>query len=162
MNYIDNLYTRNIVITLIMFFIFQGIQVDGFAQQNTLDDKKVFLYYVKVHHLNNNDDMFLKYLRLFKNDEFNLYRNDEFNYSKFYNKNKSEYLVELNNLDFNSKYSVSKNIKLGEYNFANKSFPLDNVYFNYFGDLNHIYSPTWPLKLVRVVVFNSLQLNMKL
>jgi antitoxin component YwqK of YwqJK toxin-antitoxin module len=146
----------------ILLLSIQFIQNNCSAQQNTIDNKKVYLYYIKVNHSSNNNDLFLKYLKLFKKDEYNLYKNDEFSYSKFINDSKTEYLTAINNLDFNTKFTLTNNIQIGEYNFGKNSFPLDNDIPKYFGNLNTIYNPAWPLKDVRVAVFNSQHLDMEL
>lgn len=136
-----------------MAFI-QHIPSNCHAQQNTINDKNVLLYFMKVNNYSLDDQFFVSYLKITKQREFNLYQNDEFGYSKFYNSSKTEYSNDLANLDFTTRFVITKIIDIGGYDFQKKSFPLFIEYSEYFGQLN----PTSRLpynKNISAEVFNS-------
>jgi len=110
----------NLFLVLIVFF--QAIQFNCHAQQNIINDKKVLLYFMKVNNYSTTDGWFRAYLEITKPREYNQYQNDEFGYSKFVNDSKTEYSNDLKNLDFTTRFSISKIIDIGAYDFQKKWF----------------------------------------
>ncbi|MCW3105742.1 MAG: uncharacterized protein JWQ09_248 [Segetibacter sp.] len=140
------------------------------AQQNTIDDKKLFLYYVKVNHYGEDRTMFEKYLRTIKAREFNINKNDEFGYSKFYSESKTEYAKDLETLDFSIRFEKTKLVEVGAYNFDTKSFPLRTGYADllnenekdFFGELFRLNPYSQGLPGLRTSIFNSSPLELKM
>lgn len=150
-------------IPFFLFFIaLQFCKTNCLAQQNSLDDKNVFLFYVKVNHYENDEDLFSKYLRIFKTSEYNLYRNDEFNYSKFYKSQKNEYLNTLNEMNFTTKFIKKREAELGAYDFQKESFPLGTSHWGLFGELYEMNPLPWNLTIIGASVFNSSYIDLEL
>ena len=159
---IYNLKTKFIVSFLLI------LSLHSIAQQNTIDDKTVFLAYVS--HFQYDENTFKKYIQLFKQNEYNLYKNDEFQYPKFYEKTKTEYLNGIANLNYHTTYVRSKYVDLGAYNFTAQSFPLNMAFENvlnedrndFFGNLYDLNPYPWSLPGIRADIFNQRKLDLAL